>query len=133
MQLAARYTLFALIATVLNLLSQELTLQLYAGPAAIYLAILVGTGTGLVSKYVLDKLYIFNVQTASLGDDLSRFLAYSLTGVVTTLIFWGAELGFEFLFGTRTARYTGAVLGLGIGYLMKYRLDKRFVFTNRTL
>jgi putative flippase GtrA len=133
MQLAARYTLFALIATALNLLSQELTLQLYAGPAAIYLAILIGTGTGLVSKYVLDKLYIFNVQTVSLGDDLSRFLAYSLTGVVTTLIFWGAELGFEFLFGTRTARYTGAVLGLGIGYLMKYRLDKRFVFTNRTL
>lgn len=133
MQLAARYTLFALIATALNLLSQELTLQLYDGPAAIYLAILVGTGTGLVSKYVLDKLYIFNVQTVSLGDDLSRFLAYSLTGVVTTLIFWGAELGFEFLFGTRTARYTGAVLGLGIGYLMKYRLDKRFVFTNRTL
>lgn len=132
MQLAARYTLFALIATALNLLSQELTLQLYDGPAAIYLAILVGTGTGLVSKYGLDKLYIFNVQTVSLGDDLSRFLAYSLTGVVTTLIFWGAELGFEFLFGTRTARYTGAVLGLGIGYLMKYRLDKRFVFTNRT-
>jgi putative flippase GtrA len=27
-------------------------------------------------------------------------------------------------------RYTGAVIGLAIGYIIKYLLDKRFVFNN---
>jgi hypothetical protein len=46
-------------------------------------------------------------------------------------MFWGMELGFEFWFQTRAARYLGAVIGLSIGYAVKYRLDKHFVFHQR--
>ncbi len=133
MKILFRYTLFAVIATALNLLSQEFSLLLYGGLYSLYLAILVGTSVGLASKYFLDKLFIFNTRNQRSGDDLERFLAYSLTGVFTTLIFWGFELLFDLLFATRLARYAGAVIGLSIGYLLKYHLDKRFVFVNRAV
>jgi hypothetical protein len=38
------------------------------------------------------------------------------------------EFGFDYLFKTTEARYIGACIGLAIGYIIKYRLDKRFVF-----
>jgi len=131
MKILFRYSLFAAIAIVLNLVGQELVLMIYSGPLALYLAILAGTGVGLVSKYFLDKLFIFNLQTKGWSDDLNRFVAYSVTGVFTTLLFWGFELSFELIFATKQARYLGAVIGLTIGYLLKYQLDKRYVFMDR--
>jgi putative flippase GtrA len=131
MKVVFLYAAFAVVATVLNLLGQELSLLVYRGQYALYLAILAGTAVGLLSKYVLDKQFIFNVTSRSRGDELNRFFAYTLTGLFTTLVFWGCELGFEYLYGNRTARYTGAVIGLSIGYVLKYQLDKRFVFLNR--
>ncbi len=49
-------------------------------------------------------------------------------GVVTTLIFWGFEMAFHLAFGTDGMRYLGGVIALLSGYVIKYRLDKRFVF-----
>ena len=133
MKIVVRYSLFAVIATALNLASQELSLMVYSGSQALYIAILAGTGVGLVSKYFLDKLFIFNLQTKNWNDDLNRFVAYSVTGVMTTLIFWGFELSFEMIFASKQARYLGAVIGLSIGYLLKYQLDKRYVFLDRAV
>lgn len=127
-RLALRYSLFAATATVVNLLTQEAVIRLYSGSYALYVSIGVGTVTGLVCKYMLDKHYIFAYQTQSHQDNLNRFIAYTLTGGFTTALFWGFELGFEYWYGTRLARYSGAVLGLSIGYAVKYRLDKHFVF-----
>ena len=50
-------------------------------------------------------------------------------GIVTTLIFWGFEFSFGYFFETKQLRYLGGVIGLSIGYLAKYQLDKRYVFT----
>lgn len=133
MKILFRYSLFAVFAMVLNLVSQELSLLVYSGSLSLYVAIGVGTGVGLVSKYFLDKLYIFNLETEDWSDDLGRFVAYSVTGVFTTLVFWGFELSFELFFGTKPARYLGAVIGLTIGYLLKYQLDKRYVFPDRVV
>ena len=49
-------------------------------------------------------------------------------GLATTVIFWGFEFGFQYLFATKEMRYLGGALGLAIGYVAKYLLDKRFVF-----
>lgn len=65
-------------------------------------------------------------------DDGKKFILYSSMGVVTTLIFWGTELGFEFIFATKFMRYIGGIIGLTIGYTVKYHLDKRFVFMGST-
>ena len=48
--------------------------------------------------------------------------------LATTVIFWGFEFGFDHLFATKEMRYLGGILGLAIGYLSKYFLDKRYVF-----
>ena len=132
MKLAVSYSVFALIAIVINLISQELSLSIYKGAFALYVSIAAGTVTGLVSKYVLDKIFIFNYRSNVFSDDINKFVAYSVTGIATTLIFWGFELGFEFVFSSKTMRYIGAVTGLTIGYFIKYQLDKRFVFSTNT-
>lgn len=132
LKLSAKYALFASLATVINLLAQELSLLFYAGSLSLYSAVLTGTVAGLTSKYYFDKHYIFIYVTESAQHNLQTFVVYTLTGGFTTLLFWSFELGFEFWFGTRIARYTGAVIGLSLGYVVKYQLDKRYVFNSRS-
>ncbi len=131
MTIALNYSLFAVLATLLNLSAQEIVIRSYGGPLALTFAMIVGTGTGLVTKYVLDKKYIFRYITASHREEIGRFSVYGLTGIATTAIFWGFELGFDWLIGGKFARYLGAVIGLSIGYGVKYRLDKRYVFARQ--
>lgn len=128
MKLAPTYLLLALIATVFNIGIQDLFIRAYSGPYGVLLAACGGTGAGLVLKYLLDKRYIFRFRATSLGHDGRVFLLYTAAGLATTLIFWGFEFGFDYLFNSRPWRYLGAALGLGIGYLCKYQLDKRYVF-----
>lgn len=126
--LAARYVAFAAIATLANLGAQRLVFATVAHEGRFTLALVVGTGVGLVTKYVLDKKWIFFDRARKVAEESRMFTFYTLTGVGTTLIFWGAESLFWVLGGTQSAREAGAVLGLAVGYAIKYRLDRRFVF-----
>ncbi|MFT3905582.1 MAG: GtrA family protein [Steroidobacteraceae bacterium] len=128
--IAALYTMFALVATLVNLAAQALCIRVYRGPYAFFVALACGTVAGLVPKYLLDKRYIFRFQTRDAAHDGRLFVLYAAMAGVTTLIFWGTEYTFERAFGTESMRYVGGVLGLAVGYLAKYRLDKRFVFTS---
>ncbi|MEO4048047.1 GtrA family protein [Pseudomonas sp. CAU 1711] len=128
MKLAAIYALLAGIATAINISAQALSIWLYSGFASIVLSMLIGTGAGLIVKYVLDKRYIFRFKAENVAHDGHTFLLYSLMGVLTTAIFWGTELAFHFIFQSAELRYLGGTIGLAIGYLTKYELDKRFVF-----
>jgi putative flippase GtrA len=128
MTLVLRYATFALLATAVNILAQEITLVAYHGRNALLLAVMVGTAAGLLLKYQLDKRYIFKFTPASIVHDTVAFVRYTVMGVLTTGIFWGFEFFFDWYFETKRMRYTGAVIGLGIGYLLKYNMDKRFVF-----
>lgn len=133
MKLVFKYALFAAIATLVNLTTQWLVLE-FATSAEFWLfaALFAGTATGLVAKYFMDKRWIFYYQTSSAKDDAQRFSLYTLMGLVTTVVFWGSELGFHYLLATEYAKYLGGAVGLSIGYYIKYQLDKRFVFTQRT-
>ena len=122
------YTIFAVIATMANIGSQELSLRVYGGAYAVTASILVGTAVGLVVKYVLDKKYIFQFQARDVAHDTHTFALYTVMGIVTTAVFWAFEFGFHLLFQTREMRYLGGIIGLAIGYYLKYKLDKRFVF-----
>ena len=133
MNIATRYSGFAVIATLLNLLTQEVSLQIYAGFLDVYIGIFVGTIVGLMCKYYLDKQFIFSYQTQSSAYDAQTFFAYSLTGIGPTLLFWMMEVGFDLIYGTKTARYVGAVIGLTIGYVVKYQLDKHYVFSKQDI
>jgi putative flippase GtrA len=126
--IAIKYTLFAIISTVLNLLFQYLSFFAYVGLGSLYIAMFVGTLAGLISKYILDKKYIFYHAPKDKSDDAKKFMLYTLMGVFTTAIFWGTEAAFDTLFKSESAKYIGAVIGLGIGYIIKYFLDKKYVF-----
>ncbi|GAB6043979.1 GtrA family protein [Endothiovibrio diazotrophicus] len=128
MRIALAYALFALLATGANIAAQDLSIRLYYGAYGVLLSVIVGTGVGLVLKYVLDKKYIFKVKTAGLADDGRKFILYTAAGLVTTLIFWGFEFGFHWFFESKGYRYLGGVIGLAIGYWIKYHLDKRYTF-----
>ncbi|MBF0551006.1 MAG: GtrA family protein [Deltaproteobacteria bacterium] len=132
MSLVIKYALFAILATEVNILGQDITSRFYHGQYELYLSMFCGTMAGLVVKYVLDKKYIFCYKTNSLADDTRKFILYSAMGVITTLVFWGVEIGFDHLFGARYMRYLGGAIGLTIGYLVKYQLDKRLVFVEPT-
>ena len=130
--IALKYTLFAVVSTALNLLFQYLSLWLYHGYGSLFIAMCAGTGAGLICKYVLDKKFIFYHKPASKTQDVKKFASYTLTGGFTTVIFWGTEVWFDWYFDHESAKYIGAVVGLSIGYVSKYFLDKKFVFTEKT-
>lgn len=128
MKLSFAYAFFALIATVANIATQDFTLRVYFGPFHVVVSVLAGTLAGLLLKYVLDKKYIFRFYPRNAVHDGQTFLLYSFMGLLTTVIFWGFEFGFDYLFKTTELRYLGGVIGLAIGYVAKYHLDKKFVF-----
>lgn len=122
-----RYIIFCLIATLVNLGTQRVFIELIFQNKYL-IALLFGTLFGLITKYILDKKYIFFNYDVSIRSNSQMFTLYSFNGIFTTLIFWGTESFFYFVYQTTFAREMGALIGLSIGYLIKYQLDKRYVF-----
>ncbi|MDF1855983.1 GtrA family protein [Pseudooceanicola sp.] len=110
--LVLRHSGFACLAVLANLSMQRVLLSLDASLLGYSGALIVGTGTGLVVKYILDKRWIFGDRATGLAAHGRRFSLYSLMGVATTAIFRVSETAFWL-----------------IGYAVKYRLDRRFVFS----
>lgn len=132
-RLAISYAIFALIAIGVNIGAQDLIVRTYRDAFVILISVIVGTGAGLITKYILDKRYIFRFYTQNVIHNTQTFILYTATGVITTAIFWGFEFGFHCFFETKKMRYLGGIIGLVIGYLIKYQLDKRYVFRKEAL
>ena len=127
------YSAFVGIAIATNLATQALVMHFYIHRHVMLISILIGTGVGLITKYILDKRHIFAFTSRNLAQDSKLFFLYSAMGIVTTALFWIVEYGFEWIFATELMRYIGGTIGLILGYLIKYRLDKQFVFVNNEL
>ena len=123
-----RYIIFAIISIAINLLTQYFVL-IFADVLCI--AMFFGTFLGLITKYFLDKKFIFYYRSKNKIDDGKKFFMYSFFGIFTTLVFWGFEISFDAVFKSDLAKYVGALLGLIIGYILKYFLDKNFVFKEK--
>lgn len=128
-----RYAFFAVLATLANLAAQRAVL--WFGDSGSLFAVAVGTGTavGLLLKYFLDKRWIFEDLSSGAKAHGKKFSLYTAMGVITTAIFWGTETAFWLMWQTDIMRELGAMLGLSVGYVVKYRLDRRFVFTDARL
>lgn len=131
--LILRYASFAFVATLANLATQRLVLL--AGNTPGHFAVAVGAGTivGLLTKYLFDKRWIFYDTATGLKAHGQKFTLYAGMGLITTAIFWGTETAFWLIWQTDGMREMGAVLGLSVGYLVKYNLDRRYVFTDARL
>jgi putative flippase GtrA len=128
--MVVRYVLFAILSTVANLLSQEVVFQT-APFMRLSLSILAGTAVGFAVKYVLDKYWIFYDAYTTHTDEIRKVALYGAFSVITTAIFWAVEVTFWTIWQTSFAKYTGAVIGLAIGYAAKFLLDRQFVFRTR--
>jgi putative flippase GtrA len=132
-RLAGAYAFFALVATVVNLGGQWI---LITGGSRLGIsrellivpALVTGTGLGLVVKYILDKVWIFGDVSTGVAAHARKFSLYTVMGLFTTAIFWGTELLFASLDPGGNLLYLGGAIGLAIGYVIKYQLDRRFVF-----
>lgn len=132
LRLILLYGGFAVVATVVNLGVQRAVLGAAGSGAAGFAAAMVaGTLAGLVVKYALDKRWIFLDPATGVRAHGQRFGLYTLMGVATTAIFWATETAFWLAWQTEAMRELGAVLGLAVGYVTKYFLDRRFVFARR--
>jgi putative flippase GtrA len=126
--MALRYIFFSIIAIASNIFAQDIFIHHYRGRFDVLTSVIFGTGVGLIIKYILDKRYVFRFRARSVAHDTQTFALYTVMGLATTVIFWGFEFGFHYFFETKEMRYLGGVIGLAIGYLTKYHLDKRYVF-----
>lgn len=131
-KIVALYSLFAGLSTGVNIGSQMLSMLVHDGVYAVELSIFIGTLAGLPLRYFLEKRFIFAFQSKGVKHDSQLFVLYSFMGVFTTAVFWGVEYAFHLIFITDFMRYVGGVLGLTIGYYVKYQLDKRFVFVDKS-
>ena len=131
-EIIIRYGSFAALAILLNLATQRAMFWLFGaalGPVvATTIAMAMGTGVGLVVKYLLDKRWIFADPSTGIANHTRKFGLYTFFGGFTTAMFWATEGSFYAIYGTHTMREVGAVIGLVTGYVLKYFLDKRFVF-----
>ena len=125
-----RYVLFAIMATLANLATQEIAIRT-APVAPLTVSIVMGTAAGFVLKYWLDKKWVFDDGYSGHRQELQKITLYGAFSVLTTLVFWGFEVAFWVIWRTDFAKYTGAVLGLAIGYAAKFMLDRTFVFKER--
>lgn len=124
---ALNYVYFAAISTLLNLGAQAAILA-SCKSECLAIAVFCGTLVGLISKYLLDKLYIFDNKAVSMSKVAKQFGVYTFFGIGTTLIFWFTEAAFSQIFNSTNMTLLGGAIGLSIGYLLKYQLDKHFTF-----
>jgi putative flippase GtrA len=124
---------FAILATIANLGTQRLLLMSDTSSMSFSLAVGTGTIVGLGIKYLLDKRWIFYDIGTGLKSHSIKVLLSTVMGVLRTIIFWGTETVFWIMWQTVMMRELGAVLGLTVGYIVKFKLDRRFVFTDAQL
>lgn len=131
-RLVALYAAFAAIATAVNLGCQLAVLTAWNDRRAVYAALIVGTIAGMPVKYVLDKRYIFRFTTTRLSDETRMFTTYTALAGVTTLVFWGCELLAGLIRDSDASHLIGGAIGLALGYTLKYRMDRAWVFVERS-
>lgn len=127
------YAFFSLLAIITNLAGQRMILLLGTKDSILIAAILTGSILGLLVKYVLDRKWIFRKPKTSIKINSKNFFLYSITGIFTTAIFWFTEITFWYIWQTDEMRELGAMIGLCIGYTVKYNLDCRYVFNKKQL
>lgn len=154
------YSLFMASSFILNLSSNWLTMEILQSPpltqiittllaplndelnqflkTGIFLLVpwAIGTACGLLSRYALERYWIFPASKSERIElrpgIIKGFIKYAGTGAMTTLPPVCLMLLSWRFFGTdKSCYYTAITAGLIIGAVLKYRLDKHFVFRDQ--
>ncbi|MFX0095170.1 MAG: GtrA family protein [Candidatus Hodarchaeota archaeon] len=139
------YMIFAVIAITLNVTVQFLAeiilkaifpelawtiIEILAQPFEMWFFICLGLGTlvGFVFKFLVDKFIVFEEKELIINQTARQATKYLFFAIFTTIIFWGTETLFQILWN---AYALGAIIGLAIGYTIKFVLDSKFVFIDQ--
>lgn len=95
---------------------------------AFLLQVLAGIAIGFFTKFVLDKFIVFESNNTNIKETAWQFFIYSSLAVITTIIFLLFEFSFKIFFHFYHSEIVGGLIGLVIGYTVKFFLDKKFVF-----
>jgi hypothetical protein len=132
--------IFAVVAIFINLISQiifEFIMksvftnisynEILSFPLWFLVALGMGTIIGFIFKFIVDKYLIFNTIT-TMAETRAELIKYFSFAIFTTFIFWGTETSFLLLLG-EGYYIAGGLVGLFIGYTLKFLFDKNYVFT----
>ena len=113
---------------VMDISVQTTSISAYSGFYALEVSLLIGKVLGLLLSYLLKKCYVFSIKWNNILHDGKLFMLYSLMGIFITVIVWGVKYIFYLIFTSGMIRNVGKVIGLAIGFYLKYQLNKKFVF-----
>lgn len=116
------------IAKILLKNTQLSSVQFYNFESIFIIQLLLGTVTGFIFKFIVDKFVIFKNAYTGIKHTTKQIIIYTLFAVITTLIFWGFEISFKYLFQFLNRDLIGGFIGLIIGYTIKFILDRKYVF-----
>ena len=74
LRLPLLYGLFAGIAMATNLAAQAILMHFYTHSYAMLISMLLGTGTGLITKYILDKQFVFVNKDPNTANAIEVFI-----------------------------------------------------------
>lgn len=131
--LVLRYASFAGVPKIANIANRHVVLR-FGETGGRFAAALGGPGiVDLAIIYLLDRRRIFYGVETDVKHYSREFSLYLVLALITTAIFWRTETAFWLIWQTNFTAKLGAVLGLLVGCVVKYDLDRRFVFTDRHL
>ena len=87
---------------------------------------IVAVGITYITKFILDKFLVFKKTSVELKETSEEFFKYFGFAIVTTII----NIGIQFLLTNfiGTPLEISMIVALGIGYSIKFLLDRRYVF-----
>lgn len=89
---------------------------------------IIAVGITYIIKFFLDKFYVFKKKSMEIKETSQQFLKYFLFAILTTI----ENIGIQFIFTNfiGTPLEISFIIALSIGYLTKFFLDKRYVFSD---
>ncbi|NQU34173.1 MAG: GtrA family protein [Bacteroidetes bacterium] len=100
---------------------------------AFLLQLITGTIVGFIFKFIMDKYIVFKDKDMDIKQATKQLFVYTIFAIGTTLIFWFIEIGFKLIFTFHGRDLVGGLIGLCVGYTVKYQLDKKYVFNSRKI
>ncbi len=88
-----------------------------------------GVGVSYIVKFILDKFIVFEKKSTDLKQTSKEFIKYFLFAIFTTVINIGGQY---LLYKIFLWEYlTAAIIPLAVGYIVKFLLDRKYVFPEK--
>lgn len=81
---------------------------------------------------IYSKMLSIWFDKGSLFFEISILFITLMVLIIITLIFWNTEYALHLIYNTDFMRYPAGIIGLNIGFYVKYQFDKKYGFVNNS-